>query len=84
MTHGVRFSFLPSMSPSSLRVKTAGREFNADCSIDLATDSAIFTRSDEGDFVLRRSPRSCLWNAPEPTRKAGVFRRLHTPYVEQR
>ena len=51
--------FLPSKSPSSLRVKTAVCEFNADCSIDLRTDSADFTRSEEGDFGLRRSPR---WN----------------------
>ena len=39
------------MSPSSLRVKTAVREFNADCSIDLRTDSAEYTRSDEGYLV---------------------------------
>ena len=52
MESGFRFAL---KSPSSLRVKTAGREFNADCSIDLATDSANFTRSDEGYFALRRS-----------------------------
>ena len=53
-----------SKSPSSLRVKKAVREFNADCSIDLSTDSATFTRSDEGYYGLRRSPRWSLRNAP--------------------
>ena len=38
-------------------MKIAVREYNADCSIDLSTDSAIFTRSDEG-YEERDAARS--------------------------